>query len=160
MSNQPRFEGRWTSPAGPIGVAGRTISRLLDLCAETISVEVVCPCSCFRPDRRAKGAQRIDAYSSMEGGPVSFACLCPEHLLATLGARSFLWCSLMRTVTSGRLEHSRHGRADVFDGVGKTPGVGLSRERHMRAYPGPSPAPETMPPGKRLPHRRAQHGNQ
>ncbi len=150
MLNQPRFEGGRASPVGHIGVAGRTISRLLDHCATTISVEVVCPCSFVCPDCRAEGAQRVDAYSSMETGPVSFACLCPEHLSATLGARGFLWCSLMRTVTSGRLEHSRQGRADVFDGVGKNPGVGLSWERHMRGYPGP-PAPETRPPGKDSP---------
>ncbi len=74
MLNQPRFEGGWCSPAGPNGVAGRTISRLLDRCVTTLSVEVVGPCICFRPDRRAKSVQRVDGWT-LDGGRPGSLCV-------------------------------------------------------------------------------------
>ncbi len=74
MSNQSRFEGGPASLMGPIGVAGRTALRVLDRWATTLSVEVVSPFSCFRPDRRAKSVRCVDAYSSTETDP-SFLCL-------------------------------------------------------------------------------------
>ncbi len=48
MSNQPRFEGGRVSLMGPIGVAGRTVSLLLDRCVLAFRDEAVCPFSCFR----------------------------------------------------------------------------------------------------------------
>ncbi len=74
MSNQPRFEDGRASPVGPIGVPGRTFCVCLIAGGKTLSVEVVCPFSFVCPDRRAEGAQRVDACPLMETDPVPFAC--------------------------------------------------------------------------------------